>query len=76
MTEFLLMKDVKNILKVSDRTVYRLINDGELHAVKMGRAYLFTPADIEAYLRKRDEQTQKKLEEKRQNKQKKGEGCK
>ena len=41
MTDFLQVQDVKNILKVSERTVYRLIESGQLHAVKAGKAYLF-----------------------------------
>jgi excisionase family DNA binding protein len=41
-------------LQVSRPTLYRLINSGELKAVRVGQRLRFRPEDIEAYLR-RDE---------------------
>lgn len=38
------------MLRVSNMTVYRLINAGELPAVRVGKSYRLTEADIDRYL--------------------------
>lgn len=51
MTEPLLsLRDVSQVLGVSERTIYRLMEDGELHPFKMGKSWKFEQSDIEAYL--------------------------
>lgn len=42
--------EVKNILKVTKRTVYTYIYTGKLQAIKMGKYWRVTPAAIEAFL--------------------------
>lgn len=50
--KLLTIKEVAERLSVSEPTIYRLINRGELPTVKIGRALRFDEADIEAYIRK------------------------
>jgi excisionase family DNA binding protein len=38
------------MLRVSNMTVYRLINAGELPAVRVGKSYRLTEADVDGYL--------------------------
>lgn len=60
MREFLTVKEVADILKIPPRTVYGLIQRGELKAVKVGRR-IRIPADAlwdmpawEGFTRKKD----------------------
>ena len=45
------VSDVAEFLKVSERTVYRLIASGELAPIKIGTASRFTNEQIDSYLR-------------------------
>ena len=56
------VKQVQEILGLSERTVFRLINSGELTGFKAGREWRFEQADIDAY----KERQRKKAEEDRQ----------
>lgn len=38
------------MLRVSNMTVYRLINAGSLPAVRVGKSYRLTEADVDRYL--------------------------
>ncbi len=44
------LREVSQMLGISERTVYRLMDDGELHPFKMGKSWKFEQADIDAYL--------------------------
>ena len=44
------LRQVAQLLGISERTVYRLMDDGELHPYKMGKSWKFDQADIDAYL--------------------------
>jgi excisionase family DNA binding protein len=44
------LREVANMLGISERTVYRLMEDGELHPFKMGKSWKFEQSDIEEYL--------------------------
>jgi excisionase family DNA binding protein len=44
------LRDVSQKLGISERTVYRLMDDGELHPFKMGKSWKFEMSDIEAYI--------------------------
>jgi excisionase family DNA binding protein len=44
------VKEVAQALKVSPITIYRMVSDGRLKAVRIGKALRFTPADIKAFL--------------------------
>lgn len=47
--EILTIKDVMRRLKVSERTVFTLLNKGELSGFKVGGSWRFTHADIMTY---------------------------
>jgi len=38
------------MLRVSNMTVYRLINAGSMPAVRVGKSYRLTEADVDQYL--------------------------
>ncbi len=38
------------MLRVSNMTVYRLINAGSIPAVRVGKSYRLTEADVDGYL--------------------------
>jgi excisionase family DNA binding protein len=47
---FLTTEEVLGCLKVTPRTVYRLIRAGDLPAVRVGRQWRFRRADLESWL--------------------------
>ena len=47
---FLTVAEVADALRVSNMTVYRLINSGELAAVRVGRSYRLREEDVDKYL--------------------------
>ena len=47
---FLTTEDVLAYLKVTPRTIYRLIRTGELPAVRIGRQWRFRRADLDDWL--------------------------
>ena len=47
---FLTVAEVADMLRVSNMTVYRLINAGSLPAVRVGKSYRLTEADVDTYL--------------------------
>lgn len=51
---FLTTEEVLSCLKVTPRTIYRLIRAGELPAVRVGRQWRFRRADLENWLRARE----------------------
>lgn len=57
--ELLNIKQVQDILGISERTAFRLIKGGELKGFKVGREWRFEPSDIDAYI----ERQRKKAEE-------------
>ena len=60
------IEEVQEILDVSERTVFRYIEEGELHGMKVGREWRFTQADIDAFLELRRKKTDEEMREKRQ----------
>lgn len=54
MTEIKLytLKEVEDILKVTQRTLYRYIKEGNLHAVKVGREWRVTHEALQAFISK------------------------
>ena len=48
---FLTVAEVAAMLRVSNMTVYRLINAGSLPAVRVGKSYRITEDDVDRYLR-------------------------
>ena len=47
---FLKVAEVADMLRVSNMTVYRLISAGSLPAVRVGKSYRLTEADVDRYL--------------------------
>lgn len=42
--------EVMDILGVGKNTIYRLLNSGELHGVRIGRSWRINAKDLQAYL--------------------------
>jgi excisionase family DNA binding protein len=49
---FLTIAEVAARMRVSKMTVYRLVHNGELPAVRVGRSFRVTEDDVNEYLRK------------------------
>lgn len=52
MPSFLTTEEVLAYLKVTPRTIYRLIRTGELPAVRIGRQWRFRQDDLDGWLEK------------------------
>jgi len=50
---FLTVAEVARGLRVSNMTVYRLVNSGQLPAVRVGRSYRIAERDVRRYLEDR-----------------------
>ena len=50
---FLTVSEVAKTLRVSSMTVYRLVNSGQLDAVRVGRSYRIRESDLRRYLEQR-----------------------
>ena len=57
MDEYMTIREVKDLLKVSERTVRRWIGRGELPALKIGRSVRIRREDIDLHFRATDGQT-------------------
>lgn len=51
-TTFLTVAEVAAQMRVSKMTVYRLVHNGELEAVRVGRSFRVTEKAVEEYLQK------------------------
>lgn len=49
-SHFLTVCEVAQMLRVSNMTVYRLINAGQLPAVRVGKSYRVREEDLDSYL--------------------------
>jgi excisionase family DNA binding protein len=49
-SNFVTVSEVADQLRVSTMTVYRLINAGDLPAVRVGKSYRLREEDVDAYL--------------------------
>jgi excisionase family DNA binding protein len=47
---FATVAEVASLLRVSNMTVYRLVQAGELPAVRVGRSYRIREQDVDSYL--------------------------
>ena len=50
--KFLTVAEVAAVMRVSKMTVYRLVHNGELPAVRVGRSFRVLEKDVDDYLRK------------------------
>lgn len=48
----LTVREVADVMRVSNMTVYRLIRSGELVATRVGRSYRIWENDVRSYLRR------------------------
>lgn len=49
--KFLTVAEVASVMRVSKMTVYRLVHNGELPAVRVGRSFRVLEDDVNRYLR-------------------------
>jgi excisionase family DNA binding protein len=54
---YLTVREVASTLRVSNMTVYRLINGGDLPAVRVGKSFRLREDDVNRYLADRYTQT-------------------
>lgn len=47
---FMTVNEVASLLRVSNMTVYRLINAGEMPAARIGKSYRIRRGDVDKYL--------------------------
>ena len=50
---FLTVAEVAAVMRVSKMTVYRLVHNGELPAVRVGRSFRVRDVDVDGYLQSR-----------------------
>ena len=50
--KFLTIAEVATMMRVSKMTVYRLVHNGELPAIRVGRSFRVTESDVNDYLQK------------------------
>lgn len=48
---FLTVAEVADMLRVSNMTVYRLVNAGAMKAVRIGKSYRITEEEVDRYLK-------------------------
>ena len=51
-SKFLTVAEVAAMMRVSKMTVYRLVHNGDLPAVRVGRSFRVLEQDVDEYLRK------------------------
>jgi excisionase family DNA binding protein len=51
-SKFLTVAEVATMMRVSKMTVYRLLHNGDLPAVRVGRSFRVRETDVHEYLRK------------------------
>lgn len=49
-SRFVTVSEVANLLRVSNMTVYRLVQSGQLPAIRVGRSYRIRDDDVDKYL--------------------------
>jgi excisionase family DNA binding protein len=64
MRELLNLDQVKTMLGVSDRTVFRYIKKGDLKGFKMGKEWRFESSDIDNFILRRRQVTEQALQDK------------
>jgi len=50
--KFLTVAEVAAVMRVSKMTVYRLVHNGELPAVRVGRSFRVSEKDVDEYLKR------------------------
>lgn len=57
------LKEVSRRLDVSERTIMRLAESGEILGYRVGRSWRFEQADVEAYINRQRETAKQKTDE-------------
>jgi len=52
MTQFMTVREVADYLRVSEKTIYRLLRRGSIPATKVGRQWRFNKASIDGWLQR------------------------
>ncbi|HWD23848.1 MAG TPA: helix-turn-helix domain-containing protein [Acidimicrobiales bacterium] len=52
-SQFMTVSEVARVLRISNMTVYRLINSGQLSAVRVSKSYRLREEDVDRYLEER-----------------------
>lgn len=60
--KLLTIKDVQDILGISERTAFRLIKSNNLKGFKIGREWRFEESDIEDYIRQQRQKSNSDVE--------------
>lgn len=68
MSRWLSITDTAKSLGVSERTIYRLMEQDKLHPVKIGKSWKFEESDLDAYVEEQRKESARILKEKRQSK--------
>ena len=55
------VKQVQEVLHLSERTVFRLIKNGELRGFKAGREWRFEESDIEDFIHRQKEKASRQI---------------
>ncbi len=50
MTDLLTTKQVQTLLRVDRTTIYRMVEAGQLPAIRVGKQWRFAPADVDHWL--------------------------
>ncbi len=53
MTKLMTLKEIADYLRVTEKTVYRLLGQGEIPAVKVGHQWRFAKASIDEWLQRK-----------------------
>ncbi len=55
------VKQLQEALDISERTIFRLINDGKLTGFKIGREWRFTQADIDKFIENQRKEAEEEI---------------
>jgi len=61
--EILTTKETCDLLKTKRLSLYKLVKDGEIPAFRMGRAWKFERSAVEAWIRKKLEESNKTIKQ-------------
>lgn len=59
------VKDIQDMLHISERTIFRHIREGELKGFKTGREWRFEQKDIDAFIEVRRQKAEEDIRRKR-----------
>lgn len=57
------VKDLREVLGLSERTIFRLIKSGDLQGFRVGREWRFEESDIQDFIQRQRQKTRQAREE-------------